>query len=66
MANVIKSTKNGSTGLWTVIVAVGGAAIPVVGYLFEGKSRRRLIFYPRTRRQSGRAGFAQLQHCDLR
>lgn len=35
MAKVIKSTKNGSTGLWTVIVAVGGAAIPVVGYNFE-------------------------------
>lgn len=32
MAKVIKSTKNGSTGLWTVIVAVSGVAIPVVGY----------------------------------
>lgn len=35
MAKVIKSTKNGSTGLWTVIVAVGGVAIPVVGYNFD-------------------------------
>ena len=32
MANVIKTTKNGSTGLWTVIVAVGGVAGPVIGY----------------------------------
>lgn len=32
MAKLIKTTKNGSTGLWTAIVAVGGVAIPVVGY----------------------------------
>lgn len=32
MAEVIKETKNGATGLWTVIVSVGGVAIPVIGY----------------------------------
>lgn len=35
MADVIKATKNGATGLWTVIVSVAGVAIPVVGYNFD-------------------------------
>lgn len=32
MASIIKSTKNGATGLWTVIVAVGTTTIPIIGY----------------------------------
>lgn len=35
MAKIIRSTKNGATGLWTVCVAVGGTVIPVIGYNFE-------------------------------
>lgn len=35
MAEVIKSTKNGATGLWTVLVSVGGVVIPVIGYNFD-------------------------------
>jgi hypothetical protein len=35
MAHIVKSTKNGATGLWTVIVAVGTTTIPIIGYNFE-------------------------------
>lgn len=35
MAQIVKETKNGATGLWTVIVSVSGVAIPVIGYNLE-------------------------------
>jgi len=35
MAQIIKETKNGATGLWTVLVSVGGVVIPVIGYNFD-------------------------------
>ena len=35
MAQIIKETKNGATGLWTVLVSVGGVVIPVLGYNFD-------------------------------
>lgn len=35
MAKIVKETKNGATGLWTVLVSVSGVVIPVIGYNFE-------------------------------
>lgn len=35
MAKIIKYTKNGKTGLYTVFVAVGTSIIPILGYNFD-------------------------------
>lgn len=39
MAEVIKTKYNGKTGLWTVLVSVGGVVIPVIGYNFDALLR---------------------------
>lgn len=39
MAKLIKTTKNGATGLWTVLVSVSGVVIPVIGYNFDALLR---------------------------